>query len=98
MSLLLASDRRLATLRKIQGFRSPRWLSFALLMFCVSSCVLTIAEQVANIDRVGEVGYGDNYILRTVLQFQKTGTISDPPQTPNVLPSPPLSTPPLSIL
>ncbi len=87
MSLLLASDRRLATLRKIQGFRSPRWLSFALLMFCVSSCVLTIAEQVANIDRVGEVGYGDNYILRTVLQFQKTGTIYDPPETSKVLPA-----------
>ena len=82
---LPASD-RLATLRKSLDLWSPRWLSFALLLYCLSSSALTIADQVANIDRIGEIGFGDNYILHTTLQFQKTGVIYEPPETSKSLP------------
>jgi hypothetical protein len=87
MSPILASDRRLAALRKIQGLRSARWLTFALLAFCLSSAAFTVGEQFGKIGRVGEIGYGDNYILQTVLRFQKTGIIYAAPDAATAIPA-----------
>src|SRR5258708_8337562 len=97
MSFLLASN-RLTKLRKTLDGWQARWIFFSLLLFCLSSCVLTIAGQVAQIDRIGEIGFGDNYVLHTTLQFQKTGMIYQPPETSRSLPAVSLYSPILYVL
>jgi hypothetical protein len=97
MPSLLASD-RLTKLRKTLEGWQPRWLSFSLLLFCLSSGVLTIAGRVAHMDRTGEIGFGDYYVLHTTVEFQKTGVIYQPPETARSLPAVSLYSPMLYVL
>ncbi len=65
---------------------SARVLVLALFSFCLASDLLTIAKQVPEFNRTGEVGYGDAYVLRTTQQLLKTGAIYESPETSKVIP------------
>lgn len=57
-----------------------------LLLFCLVSSLALVTEQIPDLSRLSEVGYGDSYILYDVLHFQHTGRIyrdlSQPPYLP----------------
>jgi hypothetical protein len=59
---------------------SPRFLSGwilpgSVLVFCLASCALLIAQQARELFWPGEVGYGDLYVFHTVQEFWQTGVI-----------------------
>jgi hypothetical protein len=63
------------TLQSALRFLSGWVLPGSVLMFCLASCALLIAQQARDLFWPGEVGYGDFYIFHTVRQFQQTGVI-----------------------
>jgi hypothetical protein len=65
---------------------ASRTAAGTLFLFCLVSSLALVTEQLPDLSRLSEVGYGDSYILYDVLHFQHTGRIyrdlSQPPYLP----------------
>ncbi len=61
---------------------------FTLVLLCLAAVLALVAAEAPHFSLLQEAGYGDVYVLHSVQQFQRTGTIyqdtSQPPYVPSV--------------
>ena len=68
--------RRFLPYLRVQCRRLAPWSAWiAISIFCLASCARLIAGLFYQFRRLGELGYGDLYVLQSVRRFQETGVI-----------------------